>query len=1101
MSVTSTLSAAAQEVRDDLDPFYDRFPPPLLHQIDQVVTKIREREPEDLGALLDAAAAEMPTAVYGDHITALVAALRSELDPARWPWEETLREIERRWPEWGTPWLLASRYALSGGGIRPDATTGVLELLLRAERFVPVADPGVLHVADRLRKCAEDYLKALPRHRAAYETRDARTMIGVRIAAAGMLARHRPTVRNYSRLLDYLSLAGDFDGAAAAVERFFTIHGRDPRNWDVSEKYDQLSCAGSICQVVNIVHAKGRSDEHDFVSWNEAAIDFFKRSLASETGREGTSSERAYAVIHLAETYAQVLRRSDSRLDDGKYREMLHDAVRTIEGMKLFFSTREAMAERNLTMIYTGAARRARRGQDPPEEIEHWVARAVDSFKAQIAIERPGKHPTLYRLLAEFLLEFEKYAEAAEIAPLADEHEVLAAMCMFRGQRRKEAVKHLIECLGGETSRETTGFGNLLVQYLTETEEKARIPDKLRDRAIETLRPLLGWFVRAASVAIEHGEIVKAKRSLDVVRYVEKGPPDPKVAHLSARIGVAEIDEGRAPESVLEEFNDVFRSAPGLRRDDYLRGVYLEILGRAPHLRSLDPDEVWATATASPVLNPIDIYYALRWQALSLGGGGRWWVRLLHAGRAFPDNAALKRLPALLWRTFRSDAIPTIFALRNEQLFESDTRWISDVFDDFRGDFFMQPETIANMVAWAEESPGLGQALERCLIQGFSRAQMAAGRDRVRQMTYIRTAARCIAALPARMGQSTRWADWLGGERGVLVTFAMSYAARAVETLYTALVAGRESDRERWTQALEEVIRPFEEVAKEKGEEFRRLVEFCVRSTEQFDPARPSPSYWNTLRGLVAAFTKTVPPEALPQAMIDLWNAMYAGVGKALLKKVIDPAASRLHAFKGELMKRKGEVTAAEIDHFTAIIDHIRTFIRWNRAAELRPVDINAIVREGVFRPPLARRSKGSWFPLVYVSTTAEPVEVIGDPELLAQAVFALAENAHKHSGNESDADWIWCSVKREADAVTFEVRDNGAGATPAVVARLNDAEIAGYSASGSTGYGTRLCHRVAALHRGTLRFESAGRGTGMTARLRIPLGGNDAHAANPHRR
>ncbi|MEV4039941.1 sensor histidine kinase [Streptomyces umbrinus] len=130
------------------------------------------------------------------------------------------------------------------------------------------------------------------------------------------------------------------------------------------------------------------------------------------------------------------------------------------------------------------------------------------------------------------------------------------------------------------------------------------------------------------------------------------------------------------------------------------------------------------------------------------------------------------------------------------------------------------------------------------------------------------------------------------------------------------------------------------------------------------------------------------------------------------------------------------------------------------------------------------------------VTVSTEPVVVLGDPDLLAQAVRNLVENAQRHGGPAGSP----VEVTVAPGLVT--VRDHGAGVPPADRERVFGRGVTGASsgtgadsqsraatetgAASGTGAGLAIVRWVAGLHHGTARLADAP-GGGLLAELRLP--------------
>ncbi|MDH6218447.1 sensor histidine kinase [Streptomyces pseudovenezuelae] len=137
------------------------------------------------------------------------------------------------------------------------------------------------------------------------------------------------------------------------------------------------------------------------------------------------------------------------------------------------------------------------------------------------------------------------------------------------------------------------------------------------------------------------------------------------------------------------------------------------------------------------------------------------------------------------------------------------------------------------------------------------------------------------------------------------------------------------------------------------------------------------------------------------------------------------------------------------------------------------------------------------------VTVTSEPVVVLGDPDLLAQAVRNLVENAQRHGGPAG------APVEVTVGPGLVTVRDHGAGVPVGdrervfgrgvTVARGDGTasgtgsgwgtgvgSAAGAGAGAGTGAGLAIVRWVAELHHGTARLTDAP-GAGLLAELRLP--------------
>ncbi|GAA2800725.1 HAMP domain-containing sensor histidine kinase [Kitasatospora aburaviensis] len=134
---------------------------------------------------------------------------------------------------------------------------------------------------------------------------------------------------------------------------------------------------------------------------------------------------------------------------------------------------------------------------------------------------------------------------------------------------------------------------------------------------------------------------------------------------------------------------------------------------------------------------------------------------------------------------------------------------------------------------------------------------------------------------------------------------------------------------------------------------------------------------------------------------------------------------------------------------------------------ELTPLRLDQLVEQTVEELP---DSTG-------VTVTTKTAIVNGDPELLAQAVRNLVENALRHGGETP--------VDVSVTPGRIAVRDHGPGVPAKDQKRVFERHVAGTTSTG-TGTGLAIVRWVAELHGGTARLSPAP-GGGLLAELLLP--------------
>lgn len=120
-------------------------------------------------------------------------------------------------------------------------------------------------------------------------------------------------------------------------------------------------------------------------------------------------------------------------------------------------------------------------------------------------------------------------------------------------------------------------------------------------------------------------------------------------------------------------------------------------------------------------------------------------------------------------------------------------------------------------------------------------------------------------------------------------------------------------------------------------------------------------------------------------------------------------------------------------------------------------------------------------------SVEAEDAAVSLEPDLMETVCLNLLDNARKATPPGGK---ITLSGKVEGDEWIIRVTDTGRGIPPEELRRITEpfymVDKSRARAQGGAGLGLALCQRIAALHNGTLEFESVpGEGTTATVRLK----------------
>ncbi len=163
----------------------------------------------------------------------------------------------------------------------------------------------------------------------------------------------------------------------------------------------------------------------------------------------------------------------------------------------------------------------------------------------------------------------------------------------------------------------------------------------------------------------------------------------------------------------------------------------------------------------------------------------------------------------------------------------------------------------------------------------------------------------------------------------------------------------------------------------------------------------------------------------------------------------------------------------------------------------MEAVDVNSAVRHvcETCRPLILEKAIH-----LHCDVPALAYQVKADPTRFQQILWNLIKNAAKFTPEHGD---IYISIsKTDADCVRIQVRDTGIGIASVVLPKIFDAFEQGDAnitrQFGGMGLGLAITKALVEMHRGTIRAESGGAGTGSTFTVELPAvsADNNSHSA-----
>ena len=163
------------------------------------------------------------------------------------------------------------------------------------------------------------------------------------------------------------------------------------------------------------------------------------------------------------------------------------------------------------------------------------------------------------------------------------------------------------------------------------------------------------------------------------------------------------------------------------------------------------------------------------------------------------------------------------------------------------------------------------------------------------------------------------------------------------------------------------------------------------------------------------------------------------------------------------------------------ITQNLLRFSQQRERAELRPTDLNAVVRDALALS--ANQSKGEG---ISVSAKLVPgiLGVRGDPGHLSQLVLALLSNA-RIAMLKASQKVLSISTLEVGDQAVLQVSDSGKGIKPEHLPRIFEPFFTTKDVWSNVGLGLSVAYRVVSEHQGKIEVQTeVGKGSAFTVRL-----------------
>jgi hypothetical protein len=1041
----------------------------------------------DPDAFVEAAVAHLGSTFPSQHLPAVAAVVQSSLDHRKHPWPHTLAIAEHSWSVWATPYLLAA-----GVERRGDHR---LALVLAAERRARVGSDALTTVLEQLVSSRND-------------VSEQRT----RLSGARLLAEHRPSYSALSRWAERASALRDYSELEQAIQHATSVFGVDPAQWDVPNIYEALTAAGHLCGLTNKLKAHTR-DEHDFLAWNRTAIDLLERSLKVSGSRP--PEERWFAANRLAESYANMLRYMPWNAHADERASLIARAKELIEAIGRSRAQNAFGAQRMLAQICAGEATRARHMGVDRAIIDTYIDRADQAYHDLYVYADRKKKPMVARWRAELLAEHGRHEDARKVGELSDAPELYWRREVLPSpvQGHRAAIRGLIRSMTDDphTHLITKCAYELHRQLVSAEERGARLAPRLVEEAHEHLRSAVPALVSACRKHLESGRLDLAERSLRVGLFAE--PNAPNLLHLAGRLARAYRDAERNDrcDNLVGAVWESVRGDASLLQDDFLRSMVLNLM-RAGSSITLTAAEVWTLATTPRHgrLDAHDLSAALYWQAES-GELDGFADHLRLAASTFPLDPYFYGVPArvLARHCGREHEVLVLGAF--EALAPSHADWVASCLDLMPGSFYFSASDALNrllsLVCSISRKP---KRLLVALFNGLVRGLVEASDDDERE----RRAQAVAASIAAVYGRDVwLWCQWFGAGKHAFEERVVAELEEQLSGLKTALFERGDATLRDWHNFLTDFLtnltaHSMADAWSGQGLASREIVQFCRDASRAFTHLAPDPAYWRQMANTVGGCLATLPDADIEEVMAATWLAVHRATIGSTRHSLVTVAYHRLHTFRHGLEPylsgRHGRDTSSPqpvpqpiAEKMQQILADTLRHLAWHRRPRTRVVDVGVLLRDVALpRSPAYTRTAATAQRNLWAVRPDKPVLADVDPEMMREAIRCLIQNAHKAIATAHEDGTIYAEVRVDGECLRIEVRDNGVGAVPEVIAKLNEASTARFSGSGGTGFGTRLAHRVAQVHGGRLVFASDGEGLGLIATLTVPLRRLEEHDA-----
>lgn len=1114
---------------DDIKPFF------TAHCLDEEIESLKKELSETSGKRVDA----------------VLAVLKTLINPHETPWASVVSVVERSWPNWGTGWLLAAQDALDKNDL-----VSASNYLKRAHENLPVQDQNLLSNLDKLRiksNKAEEKEKEKEKEKIE-EIRE----IGLFVNKC--LVQHRPNILNFDHWASTARQLHDWDSLDLIVRKFFNSYGsglfdenfaswvNDLRETKVddsdsldqiiwkfldyhgsispkdSPRYDEVSSLARLIGLINSWAGNRRIKDHDYLSWAELAIAILRKSLKIAdiaTGYRKPKNPLKTVLPRLGDFFAQALRFLPA--DKIEYIEWLKkDGEEIIRDMIANHPDLTYQGERQLAAIYTGEVRRAVDMGITGDALKNIIECANTAYDNCYKLAYPAKRNEAASNHFDFLVQFKQFERAAEIAadrlrkefppalielynekPLTREIVTKLEHSLSSRRLEKEILLLIIMGIIKKIKIQDTVFSSTKIECnAARSSVKAITVEKPSiTKARKVLKSTVPLISDVCRTAIKDGNINQGRAWFNALKFIKSDQWENIDWDLELDLTMTEYRNNESTsKTVLDLINRITSTADWVNDGRLIQRVLSDI-------NTVEKDNLLVDIPVMPVekiwglalkWNNTKIMSLLLWyQLVSEKDIEAWPARLAYLIEI--ESQGNEGSYYLVNQLAESNVCLQVLVSLIEKYSDQDSiaNWLIKVvgklsYQILFGNNFGDQSLIKRIdhlpLQWGPFTRILVELQVRWALKVWNYPWQC----RKRLLKTIRWIKQSFSGKQLLLA----WVQLFGAARDSTMAIAIAGRQGEVQTIKDGL--DQDIDKTKWVLKLDQFIKGGEKVINQdsillKDQELKSILDYAVSSMESFDPTYPDENYWRKIKEMINKIEGRLSSDGNNKFIASFWLDFQNHLIANSLNRLNEIGSYAFHSLKNKIKNYSGnEIPETYKSDLQNTVRHTLRYLDWQYWPEMHSgVDLKLIVEEVAYQPPynLTLKDDEQDIPLLYPIRPPTPIHIHGNESMLKEMLNTLLANALEHTPSKSKGGWIWLEVSADQDNAYIAIIDNGEGISCNILEDLNNPTATPRTTKKmGTGYGIRFSQRCTRLHGGEIRIKSKGTGTGTCVDIRLPM-------------